>query len=79
MGVISFQKIFGFCDLRGHKVEIRWDVTLVHGHTYGRTECEDRARILKQNSQKPFIYGAFDGPKMIKFCSIPLSRNEIMM
>ena len=34
VGVISFQKIFGFCDLRGHKVEIRWDVTLVHG---GRT------------------------------------------
>ena len=30
VGVISFQKIFGLCDLRGHKVEIRWDVTLVH-------------------------------------------------
>ena len=47
MGVISFQKIFGLSDLRGHKVEIRWDVTIVDGR---RTECEDRA-ILKQNSQ----------------------------
>ena len=36
VGVISFQKIFGLCDLRGHKVEIRWDVTLVHIRTYGR-------------------------------------------
>ena len=48
VGVISFQKIFGLCGLRGHKVEIRWDVTIVDN---GRTECEDRA-ILKQNSQK---------------------------
>ena len=47
VGVISFQKIFGLCGLRGHKVEIRWDVTIVDGR---RTECEDRA-ILKQNSQ----------------------------
>ena len=29
--VISFQKIFGLCGLKGHIVEIRWDVTLVHG------------------------------------------------
>ena len=29
VGVISVQKIFGLCDLRGHKVEIRWDVTIV--------------------------------------------------
>ena len=27
--VISFQKIFGFCGVRGHIVEIRRDVTLV--------------------------------------------------
>ena len=27
--VINFQKIFGFCGLRGHIVEIRRDVTLV--------------------------------------------------
>ena len=47
VGAISFQKIFGLCGLKGHIVEIRRDVTLVHG----RTECEDRARILKQNSQ----------------------------
>ena len=51
VGVISFQKIFGLCGLKGHIVEIRWDVTLVHARTHGRTECEDRARILKQNSQ----------------------------
>ena len=48
VGVISFQKI-GLCGLKGHKVEIMWDVTLVHGRR--TTECEDRARILKQNSQ----------------------------
>ena len=51
VGVISFQKIFGLCGLKGHIVEIRWDVTLVHARTDGMTECEDRARILKQNSQ----------------------------
>ena len=34
--VISFQKIFGLSGLKGHKVEIRCDVTLVHIHTEGR-------------------------------------------
>ena len=34
--VISFQKIFGLCGLKGHIVEIRWDVTLEHGRTDGR-------------------------------------------
>ena len=48
VGVISFQKIFGLCGLKGHIVEIRWDVTIVHARTM---ECEDSARILKQNSQ----------------------------
>ena len=38
VGVISFQKIFGLCGLRGHKVEIRWDVTFVDGRTDGRTD-----------------------------------------
>ena len=48
MDVISFQKIFGLCALKCHIVEIWRDVTLVHGHTDGRTtECEDRARILE--------------------------------
>ena len=54
--VISFQKIFGLCGLKCHIVEI-WIPY------YGRmsrlwtddvrrtTECEDSARILKQNSQ----------------------------
>ena len=55
VGVISFQKIFGLCGIKGHTVEIRWDVTLedtqTDGRTDGRTECEDRARILEQNSQ----------------------------
>ena len=36
VGVISFQKIFGLCGLKGHIVEIRWDVTLEHGRTDGR-------------------------------------------
>ena len=47
--VISFQKIFGLCGLKCHIVEIWRDVTLVHDgqRTDGRTECEDRARILE--------------------------------
>ena len=49
VGVISFQKIFGLYGLERHIVEKRWGVTLVHGRR--TTECEDRARILKQNSQ----------------------------
>ena len=58
VGVISFQKIFGLCGLKGHKVEIMWDVTLVHGRTM---ECGERARILKQNSQneKIQIFGKY--------------------
>ena len=55
VGVISFQKIFGLCGLKGHIVKIRWDVTLEDGRT---AECEDRARILKQNSQFTEIRGA---------------------
>ena len=43
--VISFQKIFGFCGLKGHIVEIWRDVTLVDDEQ-PTTECEDRARIL---------------------------------
>ena len=55
VGVISFQKIFGLCGLKGHIVEIRLDVTLIHGHT----ECEDSARILKQNSQLRLFFKDF--------------------
>ena len=49
MDAISFQKIFGLCGLKGHIVEIWRDVTLVDGQRTddGRTECEDRARILE--------------------------------
>ena len=35
---ISFQKIFGLYGLKQHIVEIRWDVTLVHARTHGRTD-----------------------------------------
>ena len=48
--VISFQKIFGLCGLKCHIMEIWRDVTLVDNDgrtTHGRTECEDRARILE--------------------------------
>ena len=46
--VISFQKILGSCGLNGHIMEIRLGVTLVDGRrTDGRTECEDRAKILE--------------------------------
>ena len=50
--VISFQKIFGFCGLRGHIVEIRRDVTLVDDGQRRTTECEDRARILGSRIRK---------------------------
>ena len=55
VGVISFQKIFGLCGIKGHIVEIRWDVTLEDGR---HTECEDRARILEQNSQQCERFGS---------------------
>ena len=50
VGVISFQKIFGLCGLNGHidsgeKVGCHTDVD-------GRTECEDRARILETKFAK---------------------------
>ena len=53
MDVISFQKIFGLCGQEYHIVEIRRDVTLVHGRKDdGRTECDDRARVLKAEFAK---------------------------
>ena len=61
VGVISFQKIFGLYGLERHIVEKRWGVTLVHGRR--RTECEDRARILKQNSQLSDLFCA-----ALEFC-----------
>ena len=33
VGVISFQKIFGLCGLKGHIVKIRWGVTLEDART----------------------------------------------
>ena len=54
VGVISFQKIFGLCGLQGHIVKIRWGVTL-EDNGQRTTECEDTARILKQNSQLDFL------------------------
>ena len=49
VGVTSFQKIFGFCGLKCHIVEIWRDVTLVdNGRTDGRTEC-----VLAQTAHIP--------------------------
>ena len=50
--VISFQKIYGLCCLKGYIVEMRRGVTLVDGRRttdngQRKTECEDRARILE--------------------------------
>ena len=42
VGVISFQKIFGLCGLKHHIVELRWDVTLVHGQ---RTDGQRNVKI----------------------------------
>ena len=57
VGVTSFQKIFGLCGLKCHIVEIWRDVTLVDNErTDGRTECEDRARILETE----FAIGIFE-------------------
>ena len=50
--VISFEKIVGLCGLKDNIGEIRRDVTLVHGRTDGRTESEDRARILETEFAK---------------------------
>ena len=50
VGVISFQKIFGLCGIKGHIVEIRWDVTLEDGRTHTRNvkiELEFWNRIRK--------------------------------
>ena len=46
MDVLSFQKIFSLCGLKGHIVEVRGGVTLVDNGRRRTTECEDRARIL---------------------------------
>ena len=53
--------------------KVRWDVTFVHGRT---TECEDSARILKQNSQ----YGASHSMLALssKECSSTLSFRAAM-
>ena len=50
VGVISFQKIFRLYGLKCHIGEKRWGVTLVDGR-----KCEDRARILNQNSQYNYV------------------------
>ena len=40
VGVISFQKIFGLCGLKGNIVVIRWDVTLEHTQRNMKIELE---------------------------------------
>ena len=68
VGVISFQKIFGLCGIKGHIVEIRWDVTLEDDtRTDGRNvkiELEFWNRIrnliylcICQASSTPFFNG----------------------
>ena len=46
VGVISFQKIFGLCGLKGHIVDKRWGVTTV---THGNVKIV--LESLKQDSQ----------------------------
>ena len=66
VGVISFQKIFGLCGLKGHIEEIRWDVTLEDPRT---TECEDRARIL--DSEFVMTVGCHDNvTRVFQFCCL---------
>ena len=43
--VLSFQKIFSLCGLKGHIVEIRGGVTLVDGRTDGRTDEQRNVKI----------------------------------
>ena len=50
--VLSFQKIFSLCGLKGHIVEIRGGVTLEDDEQRRTTECEDRARILGSRIRK---------------------------
>ena len=45
--VMSFEKIFGLCGLKGHIMEIRRDV---NGRTYGRN-VKIELEFWKQNSQ----------------------------
>ena len=45
VGVLDFQKIFGLCVLKGHIVEIRWDVMLVHKYMDEQQNMKIRARI----------------------------------
>ena len=50
VGVISFQKIFGLCGRKRHKWREGGENVGSHARTLyngqGRTECEDRTRIL---------------------------------
>ena len=51
VGVISFQKIYGLCGLKGHIVDKRWGMTTVtHGRTHGNVKIE--LESVKQDSQK---------------------------
>ena len=49
--VISFQKIFGLCGLKGHIVEIRRDATLVDN---GQQNVKIELEFWIQNSQNHF-------------------------
>ena len=49
--VLSFQKIFSLCGLKGHIVEIRGGVTLVDGRTDEQRNVKIELEFWKQNSQ----------------------------
>ena len=49
--VISFQKIFGLCGLKGHIGEIWRDVTLVDGQRTDRRNVKIGLEFWKQNLQ----------------------------
>ena len=58
--VISFQKIFGLCGLKGHIVEIRRGVTLVDDARTDGRNVKIELEFWKQNSQYTAAMGAFD-------------------
>ena len=52
VGVISFQKIFGLCGLKGHIVKIRWGVTLEDARTTDGRNVKIELEFWKHNSQQ---------------------------
>ena len=67
--VLTFQKIFSLCGLKGHIVEIRGGVKLVDNGRRRTTECEGRARILggriRNLSWVSTTFSASERPRMV--------------